>query len=192
MEIKAFFGILSSIFVLVGGIPYLRDIYNKKAHPHILSWIGWAFITALGAFAMLAEGSQWVVAILFSNSFLCLAIAGYSIFKKVGIWSTTVYDYVFFGLGILGLVLWQVLDIPLIALICAIIADFSFGVPTIIKTYKDPSSETYFVWLTATMAGLFSLFAVRNFSFTEVGYPLYLFIFDTIVLLLALRIIRKT
>jgi len=192
MEIKAFFGILSSIFVLVGGIPYLRDIYNKKAHPHILSWIGWAFITALGAFAMLAEGSQWVVAILFSNSFLCLAIAGYSIFKKVGIWSTTVYDYVFFGLGILGLVLWQVLDIPLIALICAIIADFSFGVPTIIKTYKDPSSETYFVWLTAAMSGLFSLFAVRNFSFTEVGYPLYLFIFDTIVLLLALRIIRKT
>lgn len=191
MEIKAIFGILSSIFVLIGGIPYLKDIYQKKAHPHVLSWIGWAFITASGAFAMLAEGSTWAVAILFANTFLCLAIAAYSIIKKVGVWSTTKMDFVFFGIGILGLILWQTLDLPVIALIFAIIADLSFGIPTIIKAYQNPLSESYFVWLTATLSGLLSLFAVKNFSFSEVAYPLYLFIYDGIVLLLVLRIINK-
>lgn len=40
MEIKAGFGILSSIILIVGEIPYLRDIHNKKVRPHVLSWIG--------------------------------------------------------------------------------------------------------------------------------------------------------
>ena len=102
IEVKALFGILSSFFIIIGGIPYIKDIHQGKAHPHVLSWLGWAFITALGGAAMLAEGSTWAVAILFANTLLCLSIAGYSIVKKVGVWSTGIYDYVFFGLGILG------------------------------------------------------------------------------------------
>jgi len=187
MEIKAIFGILSSIFVLIGGIPYLRDIQQRQARPHVLSWLGWAFVTALGASAMLAEGSEWVVAILFANTFLCLVIVGYSIIKKTGVWSTSIYDFIFFGFGILGLVLWQTIDLPVLALICAIIADFCFGVPTIIKTYKNPKSETYFVWLAASISGLLSLFAFKNLVFCEIAYPLYLFLFDSLVLLLVLR-----
>ncbi len=189
---KATFGILSSIFVLAGGLPYLRDISKKRANPHVLSWLGWAFITALGAFAMLAEGSVWAVAILFANASLCLLIAIYSVIKGAGVWSTGVQDYIFFGIGILGLILWQVLDMPVLALICAIIADFSFGAPTIIKTFKDPTTETPFVWVMATISGFLSLFALQNFSFHEVAYPLYLFIFDSTVLLLVLKIITRS
>ncbi len=189
--LKAIFGSLSSFFVLLGGIPYLKDIHQRKVRPHVLSWLGWAFITALGGSAMLAEGSTWAVAILFANTLLCLCIAGYSVYRRVGVWSTGIYDYVFFGLGILGLILWQVLDMPVIALVCAIVADLSFGLPTIIKTFKDPSTETPFVWLTATISGLLSLFAVQSFAFHEVAYPLYLFIYDSTVLILVLKIVAK-
>ncbi len=191
MEIKALFGILSSVFVLVGAIPYLSDIHARRAHPHMLSWMGWAFITALGGFAMLAEGGQWTVAIVFANTISCLSIVGYSVFRRVGVWSTTTWDYVFFGFGILGLVLWQTLDMPILALICAIVADLSFGIPTIIKTYKDPNSETPFVWLTATLSGVFSMFAIHQISFAEIAYPFYLLVFDAIVLLLVLKLITR-
>ena len=191
MAIKALFGTLSSILVLIGGIPYLQDIHKRKAHPHVLSWLGWAFITALGAFAMMAEGSTWVVAILFANTALCVSVAGYSLIRKVGVWSTSIYDFVFFGLGILGLVLWQTLGIPVLALICAILADLFFGLPTIFKTYKDPNTETSFVWMMASASGLLSLFAAQNLQFHEIAYPLYLFIYDTTVLLLVLKILKR-
>lgn len=191
MELKALFGILSSVFILIGGFPYLKDIHQKKAHPHILSWIGWSFITALGAFAMLADGSTWTVAILFANTLLCLFVALYSIIRKVGVWSTSKIDIVFFGLGIIGLILWKTLDLPILALICAIAADLAFGLPTIIKAYKDPTSETSFVWIAATISGLFSLFAVQSFAFHEVAYPLYLFVYDTTVLFIVWKIIKK-
>jgi hypothetical protein len=191
METKAIFGILSSIVLLVGGVPYLRDIYNKKVHPHILSWIGWSFITAIGASAMLADGSEWVVAILFANTASCFMIAGYSIIKKVGVWSVSVYDFIFFGMGILGLILWQIIGLPVIALIFAISADLCFGVPTIIKTFKSPESETSFAWFASATSGLLSLFTIQQYTFSEVAYPLYLFIFDTLILLLILKIIKK-
>jgi hypothetical protein len=191
MEIKAIFGVLSSIILIIGGVPYLKDIYNKKVNPHILSWAGWSFITALGAFAMLANGSEWVVAILFANTILCLIVVGYSIFKKVGVWSASVFDFIFFGMGILGLILWQIIGSPIIAIIFAISADLCFGLPTIIKTLKNPASETYFSWLASTVSGLLSLFAMKQYTFSEVAYPLYLFIFDALVLLLVLKIINK-
>lgn len=192
MEIKALFGILSAIFILIGIFPYLRDVHNKRVNPHILTWIGWAFVTALGGSAMLASGSQWIVVILFANSFLCVFIALYSIFEKVGIWSTTNWDYMFFGLGILGLILWQTFNMPILALICSIVADFSFGMPTMIKTIKNPRTETYFIWLTASIADFFSLLSAKSFSFSELAFSTYLFIFETIMLFIILNDLWKS
>jgi hypothetical protein len=191
-DLKALFGLLAGIVVLVGGIPYIKDIHQKKARPHVLSWLGWTFITVLGASAMLAEGSTWVVGILWANALNSLLIAAYAVVKRVGVWSTGIYDYIFFGLGILGLILWQVLDMPVIALVCAIVADFSFGFPTVIKTYKNPATETSFVWLMSSVSGFLSLLAIQNFSFHETAYPFYLFIFDTMVLLLVWKIIKRS
>ena len=187
MDIKALFGILSALFIIIGIFPYLRDVYNKRVNPHILTWIGWSFVTALGGSAMFASGSQWVVIILFANTFMCIFIALYSIFKKVGVWSTTKWDYLFFGLGILGLILWQTFDMPILALICSILADFSFGIPTMIKTYKNPKTENYFIWLTASIADLLSLFAAKSFTFSELAFSTYLFTFETIMLLIILN-----
>ena len=189
LSLKAFFGVSSSLFVLIGGIPYLRDIHNRKVRPHVLSWTGWAFITALGGSAMFASGSTWATAILFANTVLCISIAGYSIARKVGVWSTGPQDAVFFALGIIGLILWQTLNEPVLAIVFAIAADLCFGLPTVIKAFKDPASETPFVWAMATLSGLFSIFALRNFGFSEAAYPIYLFIFDSIVLVLVLKLL---
>lgn len=191
MIVRPILGIISSLVVLVGVIPYLKDIRQKKIHPHILSWAGWGFITALGASAMLAEGSMWVVTFLFANTLFCLLISIYSIIKKVGVWSTGLYDYVFFGLGILGLVLWQILSMPIIALVCAIFADLFFGIPTVIKTYKDPATETPSVWMASSLSALLSLFIIQSFTFHEIAYPLFLFIYDSLVLILVLKIIKR-
>jgi hypothetical protein len=189
--LKAFFGLSSSFFILFGGVPYLRDIHHRRVRPHVLSWIGWSFITALGASAMYASGSTWATAILFANTVLSASIAGYAIMRKVGVWSTGPQDAVFFALGMIGLTLWQLLNAPALAIIFAISADFFFGLPTIVKTYKDPSSETPFVWAMATISGVLSMFALRNFEFSEAAYPVYLLLYDTMVLLLVLHVVGR-
>ncbi len=186
MELKATFGILSAFFTFAGLVPYFLEISKREIYPHNLSWLGWAFITFVGGMAMLADGGKWSVVILFANSLSCILVVCYSIYKKVGVWSTTIYDYLFFGLGVLGVILWQTFDMPLIAVVCSVVADFSFGLPTIIKAYKNPKSELPLAWLSCSIAGLLSLFALQSFVVGEFLYPLYLFIFDTVVFLIAL------
>lgn len=189
--LKAIFGILASAAIFIGGVPYINDIIKRRVKPHILSWLGWGFITAIGGFAMLAEGSTWAVALIFANTAMCLIIAFSAMIIKRGVWSTGIHDYVFFGAGLLGILLWQMLDMPVIALICAILADLAFGIPTIIKTFKDPSTETPFPWAMSVIAEIFGLLALSNFSFHEAAYPVYLFIFDIIVFLLILKIFKR-
>lgn len=188
---KATFGILAATFILIGGIPYINDIFKRRVKPHILSWLGWSFITAIGAFAMFAEGSTWTVALIFANTVMCLIIAFSAMTTKTGIWSTGVQDYIFFGAGLLGIALWQILDMPILALVFAILADLAFGIPTIIKTYKDPTTETPFPWAMSVVAGIFGILAIQHFVFYDAAYPVYLFIFDIIVFLLILKIFKR-
>lgn len=187
----SFFGVISSLFILIGAIPYIRDIFKKQVHPHVLSWLGWGLITGLGAAAMYADGSTWMAVIVFANTVACLSIVLFAVIRRVGVWKTSHFDWFFFLMGLLGVVLWQTLDMPVLALICAMVADFAFGVPTIIKTYKKPETETPSVWVAATLSGFFSLFAIEAIAFHEIAYPVYLLLFDTTVLLLVLKIVKK-
>jgi hypothetical protein len=186
MEIKFVFGLLSTFFVFAGLIPYFLNINKRIIYPHNLSWLGWAFITFIGAMAMISAGGKWAVLILFANFLSCIIVVLFSIYKKVGIWSTTPYDYLFFGLGIIGIVLWQVFDIPLLALICCVIADLCFGIPTIIKAYKNPKTENSLAWFSSSLSGLLSIFALNSFLISEAIYPVYLFIFDLTILSIVL------
>ncbi|MDH4330405.1 MAG: hypothetical protein OEV93_02540 [Candidatus Moranbacteria bacterium] len=185
---SAIFGIASSIFVFVGFFPYIRDIKNKKIRPHILSWTGWGFVTGLGAVAMLSEMFTWGVAIVVANTVACFLIAIYAKIKKVGVLESSAYDFSLFALGIIGLILWQVTDNPDLAVIFAILADFSFGLPMLIKIHKDPCSESVFPWTMAMFAAVTGLFAVAYVSFTEIAYPTYLAAYDSTVLFLILYV----
>jgi len=186
MILKAIFGIMSAVFTLIGATFYLRSIYRKESNPHLLSWIGWAFITIIGATAMLYSGSTWSTIFIFSNSLSCISVSIYALYKKVGVWSTTIYDYVFFGLGILGIILWQTFDAPLLAIILSVIADLFFAIPTVVKVYKDPESENYKAWVPYCIAGIFGLLALGTFTSTEVLYPIYIFTLNFIVLAIVL------
>lgn len=192
MEIKALFGILSVIFTLFGVTFYLISIYRKESNPHLLSWLGWAFITLIGALAMLDSGSTWATLFIFANSSSCFIIVIYSLYKKIGIWSTTFYDYIFFSLGILGIILWQVLSLPLVAIILSVVADLLFAIPTITKVYKYPKSENYVAWIPYSVAGIFGLLAVSTWVLSEVLYPVYVCCLNILILLIILLLRNKT
>lgn len=186
MEFKIISGILSAVFTLIGVSFYLYSIYKKENIPHILSWLGWAFITIIGAIAMLDSGSTWATIFIFANSFSCLSVAIYSIYKKTGVWSTNFYDYIFFGFGVLGIILWQILDAPFLAIILCVIADLLFAIPTVIKVYKNPNSETAKSWVPYCIAGVFGLLAIQTFSFSETIYPFYIFSINFLILIIIL------
>jgi len=191
--LNSFFGILTSLFVFIGIFPYLIGIRKKKIHPHVLSWIGWGMVATLGTWAMASEGFTWGVVVVGVNAVACFVFVVYSIIKKVGIWKASVYDFWIFILGFIGLVLWQASSNPDLAIVFAILADFSFGLLTLIKIYKNPYSETILPWIFSILAGASSLLAISYISFTEIAYPVYIAIYDVCLfaILLVMRKIKK-
>ncbi len=190
-DTKIVFGILSSLFVFVGMIPYIRGIQKKKIQPHILSWLGWGFLATLGATAMLSNIFNWGAVFIATNAASCFVIVVYSLVKKVGVWKVSGYDYGLFISGLIGLILWQISSNPDLAIFFTLLADLFFGIPTLIKIYKRSYSETIFPWVVASLAGFCGLLAVSYLSFTEIAYPVYLAIFDFSVLALLLFSRRK-
>lgn len=191
MNYSELFGILSSVVLIVGMVPYLRDVIRGDVKPHAMSWLGWSLITALGGLAMVSDGAGWVVAMLFANSITCFSIPITALIKRTAVWSVTKADSVLFILGGIGIILWQTLDLPVLALVCAIFADMSFGIPTIIKTYRDPSSETPTAWIFSVVAEIFALLAITQLTFSEIAYPTYLLIYDGLMVLIVIGIIRR-
>ena len=169
----------------------MRSIYRKESNPHVLSWLGWAFITLIGSLAMIDSGSKWSTLFIFANSFSCFTIATYSIYKKVGVWSTTIYDFLFFGLGILGIILWQTLDLPIAAIFLSVTADVFFSIPTLVKIYKNPKSENYVAWIPYCIAGIFGVLAISRLTLSEILYPTYVCVINIVMLLMILLLKEK-
>ncbi len=42
--LKEILTILSIALIFVGYIPYIRDIFRGKTHPHVFSWIVWSIL----------------------------------------------------------------------------------------------------------------------------------------------------
>ncbi len=187
----AFFSLLAIVFFVIGFAPYILDIHHRRVKPHIMSWVGWGFVTIIGAIAMYADGSSWIAGYIAFQGFICFAIAAYAVIRKVAVYSTGFYDYILFVLGIIGVILWQVSGVAEIALIFAIAADLFFGLPTIIKTWKEPTSETKFPWGMNVISDITALFAIQTFVFHEVAYPIYLLGYDLIVFILILGLIKR-
>jgi hypothetical protein len=84
------------------------------------------------------------------------------------------FDYICWALSILALVLWWITKEPLIAIIFSIASDGFAAIPTIIKSWKHPDTESVEAYTTGLFNSLTSFFALRTFGISELAFPVYL------------------
>ena len=53
-------------------------------------------------------------------------------------------------------------------------ADGTAAIPTIIKSYKEPESESYSVFFLAAMSAFITLMTLKTWDFAHYGFPLYI------------------
>jgi len=87
-------------------------------------------------------------------------------------------------LAIAGLVLWQVTQVGDLAIIFALASDGLAGVPTLVKSFKFPETESAWPWLTISANGLITLLTIRAWDFAHFGFPLYFAAANLIVFVL--------
>ena len=143
---------------VVGNVPYVKDVLDKKVQPHVYTWFVWSVVSGIIFFGQLAKGAGVGAIPTFASEIFTFIIFLLSLrygFKKI-----TLVDTFFLFLALIGIGLWVAIKDPTLSVIIAVAIDLVAFVPTILKTWTYPRTETpllYFMNVTRHALALLSL-----------------------------------
>jgi hypothetical protein len=169
MQIKLILGITSLILTLLSYVPYVKDILKNKTRPHLYTWVVWAVVTFI-AFGLQVSHSAGPGAFMtFAAGLACFLVIALGVIKKVEIKITKI-DSLFLVLSIISVVLWLWVEKPVLSTILVALTSFLAFVPTIIKSWQDPFSETVSFYVINTVRYFLSYLALDQFNFVSSFY----------------------
>jgi hypothetical protein len=178
MDWHLIIGILAGVIQVASIIPYVKSMLHGTTRPSVVTNILWTIIQIIVFAAQLSAGASWsiiiIIALIFNSSLVTvLCFKGYG-YKKYG-----PIDIICFLLAILAIVLWQLTNDPTIAIILSIIADFIATLPTLIKTYRDPHSESVFPWALTLVGSALGALSSTKIDFANLAFPVYMLFVDS-------------
>ncbi|MFZ2167993.1 MAG: hypothetical protein WAV50_03975 [Minisyncoccia bacterium] len=179
-------GTTASVVMLVLIVPYVRSILRESTKPSPVSWFGWMLLYVIAAAAQASKGIDWslaisIIGIVSTSIVLIVALRTGNV-----VWTRA--DRFCIATAVLAIVLWAITKEPLTALILGLVADLAVSIPTIYKTYLEPSSEPWLLWVIYTTAVFSSIVATRDLTIYNLLSPLYSLFVDILITLAALRI----
>lgn len=166
-------GILAGILSAISYIPYVKDTLWGTTKPERASWLIWSVLTSIAFFTLLAKGataSLWEVGV----EVVAVTVV-FFLSLHFGVGGTSRRDIIILCIAALGLVLWYFTKEPAIALFISIGIDATGTIPTLIKSYQDPGSETLTTWILVCISGFLAMIAVGSFNIALLSYPFYIF-----------------
>ncbi len=178
------FVIISSIVDLSGTLAYAWDTFKGRTQPNRVSWLLWTIVPFITFFAQLSIGVGWPIVLTFAIAIGPAAVVLGSFLNKQAYWRITKFDLWCGILSVLAIILWLVTKTGLIAIILSIAADFLAGIPTIIKAYHHPDTESANAYLAGIFSGSTTLLTIQNWNFSNYGFPLYILAFCSMIVIL--------
>ncbi|MCL4367530.1 hypothetical protein M1563_05180 [Patescibacteria group bacterium] len=176
------FTILGSILVAIGGLSYLIDTVKGRVKPNKVSFLLWSFAPLIAFAAQIKEGVSFLLALItFVAGIEPLMIFIASFFNKKAAWQLRSFDLACGAVSLLGLVLWQITQTGYIAIILSIVADGMASLPTIIKSFTHPETESGWPYFTTVIAAIITLLAAKDYSLASVGFTVYLLIVCSVI-----------
>ena len=175
--------------VMLGGIlSYTRETLRGTTKPNRVTWLLWSIAPLIGAAAAFSDGVRLATLPVFVMGVAPLVVFVTSFVNKNAYWKLEKSDYICGIISVLALILWQITDDPVIAIVFAIVSDALAALPTLIKSWKFPETETGIAYITAALGTATSFFAFKTGDFSEWAFPVYLV---AINVLIAFAIYRK-
>lgn len=178
-------GIIAGLLSIFGFIPYVLSILKGKTCPSRVTWFIWTWVGLLIFINYQAAGanhSKWISLVYFA---MPLVVALMSI--KYGDSAWTKFDIACLFAAAAASVFWYATSSALLSLILFLFIDFFGAIPTIVKTYHQPSQESSLAWFLMVLANFVNLFAVEEYVFSLLLYPVYMVVVGGVIFLLTIR-----
>jgi hypothetical protein len=182
-----YFAIIGAIIGSLGGFYYLYETIVGNAQPNRITWLLWAIFPMVIFVAQRAQGVEGLSWPSFVAGLTPLLVVAASFFNKKAYWKTEPRDYYLMAAAIVGIILWAVTDNPNLALLFSLLADVLAGIPTLIKSYRYPQSESWIAYAISAFGFGISLLSVQTYDLQNAAFVAYIFIMNSAFAVLASR-----
>lgn len=179
MDIRLVIGITATLLNIAGYVPYIRDILRGRVKPQRVTWGIWTVLTSIAAYNQVVNGGGW--SSLFFISTTLLVVITFVLSLKYGVGGASRLDMISLFLSGGLLLYWVISRETRYSTLLAVVIDGIGATPTIVKTRRSPGTETYPQWVLAAIGGLLTVFAVETGDWVLVVYPVYIFVFNSII-----------
>jgi len=170
--------IIGALAQLFGCVSYIKDTLLGETKPNKISWLLWSVAPLIATFAALSDGVRWAVLPTFMAGFGPLLVFIASFMNKNAYWELSKFDYICGICSVLALILWGVTKEPVVAIVFSIASDGFAAVPTLIKAWKHPETESVAPYATGLFGAMTSFSAIKIWNFSSVAFPIYLVFID--------------
>lgn len=172
---------------LIAYFYYFKDILFGDTKPNLVSWFLWMLAPFLGVFFQLKAGAGLSVIPVFIAGFGPLLVIIFSVFRKNAYWKLNAFDFFCGMLSALALILYVLTHNLALSIIFAILSDLLAFIPTYIKGWRFPETETATVYASGIFNNILGLLVIKNWSFTIYSFGIYLILANIIFLIILYR-----
>lgn len=171
------FAILGALIAIFGCASYAWDTLKGNNKPNRVGWSLWALAPLIAFTAELTQGVKLQQSLItFSAGFGPMLVLLASFADKKAYWKIKPFDWYCAALSLTALLLWWITGKGEIAIIFSICADLLACIPTVLKSYTDPETESPMAFVAGTIGVIISLLTVQHWMFANYAFPVYLLI----------------
>jgi hypothetical protein len=159
---------------LLGVTTYILGTYRGAIKPNRVSWLLWSIVPMISTAASLSAGVGWAVLPVFMAGFGPFLVFICSFANRESYWKLQNIDYICGVLSLLAILLWAVTRQPVAVIVFSIIADVLACIPTIIKAWKDPATESVNPYAAGLFSSLTSFLIIKVWIFPAYAFQCYL------------------
>jgi hypothetical protein len=158
----------------LGTAVYLRDTLRGTTKPNRVTWLLWAVAPLLAAAVELNEGVGLRALPTFMIGFLPLLVFAASFHNPASVWKIRRIDYACGLMSVVGTAVWLATRNGVLGISAAIAADFLAGVPTLMKSWTHPETETVHSYVGAVVSMAIVLLTIDQWSFAVAAFPAFI------------------
>lgn len=169
---------LALVLNSIGGISYLIYTLQGKVKPNKVTWFLWGVIPMIAFAAQIKEGVGLQSLLTFAIGFIPILIFLGSYINKNAYWRITRLDIICGIFSVLGVAFWLITGQGIIAILFSLFADGIAGIPTLVKSIKEPETENYVAYLLTTIASVITILTIKEWNFATFSFPIYILIIN--------------
>ena len=171
-------GVLAGLIFIAAFYPYIRAIVRRETKPAKTSWLIWMTIDVITGLGMYASGTlnyQIVGATAGAAAVVVLSF-------KYGTSGWSRLDKFCLAGAVLGIVLWQTFNSPLLGIMTSATVAFIGSFPTFVSAWKKPENENKAAWTTYWISCVCAVIAIPHWTLADATQPVMFFTVESIMM----------